>query len=69
MLVFKRLSKGGRGSFWKCIKWWSKYLQPQNRKRALNPLHACKDALLTVFKGHIVAAACTELNIGDLKGT
>ena len=28
-----------------------------------NDLHACLDALLTVFKGHIVAAACVELNL------
>ena len=26
-------------------------------------LHACVDALMTVFKGHIIAAACTELDI------
>lgn len=26
-------------------------------------MHACQDALLTVFKGHILAAACTELGI------
>ena len=26
-------------------------------------MHACHDALLTVFKGHIVAAACIELGI------
>ena len=38
-------------------------------KKPKDDMHACQDALLTVFKGHIVAAACTELNIGDLKGT
>ena len=26
-------------------------------------MHACQDALLTVFKGHMVAAACMELGI------
>lgn len=26
-------------------------------------MHACQDALLTVFKGHILAAACIELGI------
>ena len=31
-------------------------------------MHACQDALLTVFKGHTVAAACTELNIGGPEG-
>ena len=31
-------------------------------------MHACQDALLTVFKGHIVAAACRELNIGGPEG-
>ncbi|KAL5474743.1 hypothetical protein EMCRGX_G026736 [Ephydatia muelleri] len=35
-------------------------------------MHACQDALLTVFKGHIVAAAYRELSIGgpdvDIKG-
>ena len=35
-------------------------------------MHACQDALLTVFKGHIVAAACRELRIegpnDDVKG-
>lgn len=28
-------------------------------------MHACQDALLTVFKGHIVAAACSELQMED----
>ena len=35
-------------------------------------MHACQDALFTVFKGHIVAAACKELSIegpnNDIKG-
>ena len=31
-------------------------------------MHACQDVLLTVFKGHIVAAACRELNIGGPEG-
>ena len=31
-------------------------------------MHACQDALLTVFKGHIAAAACRELNIGGPEG-
>lgn len=26
-------------------------------------MHSCQDALLTVFKGYIVAAACIELGI------
>ena len=26
-------------------------------------LHACQDALLTIFKGHLIAAACTELGL------
>ena len=26
-------------------------------------LHACQDALLTIFKGHVIAAACTELGL------
>ena len=30
-----------------------------------NDMHACQDALLTVFKGHIVAAACIELGIEE----
>ena len=31
-------------------------------------MHACQDALLTVFKGHIMAAACRKLNIGEPEG-
>ena len=31
-------------------------------------MHACQDALLTVFKGHIMAAACRKLNIGGPEG-
>ncbi len=26
-------------------------------------MHTCKDALLTVFKGHIVAVGCKEIDI------
>ncbi len=28
-----------------------------------NDMHACKDALLTIYNGHIVAKACEELEI------
>ena len=39
-------------------------------KKPKDDMHACQDALLilTVFKGHIVAAACRELNIGGPEG-
>ena len=35
---------------------------PKARKPK-DDMHACQDALITVFKGHVVAAACTELVI------
>ena len=35
-------------------------------------MHACQDALLNAFKGHIVSAACSEISIegsnDDIKG-
>ena len=32
-------------------------------------LHACLDTLMTVMKGHIIAAACMELGLEDMDGT
>ena len=32
-------------------------------KKPKDDMHACQDALLTVFKGHMVAAACKEIDI------
>ena len=32
-------------------------------KKPKDDMHACQDALLTVFKGHMVAVACKEIGI------
>ena len=32
-------------------------------KKPKDNMHACQDALLTIFRGHVVAAACKELGI------
>ena len=32
-------------------------------------LHACLDVLITIVKGHIIAAACNELGLRDMDGT
>ena len=37
-------------------------------KKTMDNMHACQDALLNVFRGYIVAAASTELNIGGPEG-
>ena len=34
-------------------------------KKPKDDMHACQDALHTVFKGHVVVAACRELGITD----
>ena len=36
---------------------------PRNAKVPKKDMHACEDALQTLFKGHMVAAACLEIDI------
>ena len=36
------------------------------KKEPKKEMNACMDLLTTVFEGHILAAACTQLGIGSL---
>ena len=64
-LIWQKISPRDHGSL---TQLFTRLGRLSKANKPKDDMHACQDAFLTVFKGHIVAAACAELNIGEPEG-
>eukprot|EP00731_Ephydatia_muelleri_P014114 Em0007g1424a len=68
MLIWQKLVKISPRDHGSLTQLFTRLGRLSKAKKPKDDMHACQGALLTVFKGHTVAAACRELNIGGPEG-